>query len=66
MPEVTQSVPTATLTGWNLFRSPFGDGDHEADVEALREHAQQLVADRLLLPEDARASVRRATAPLRG
>ena len=98
LPEV--GVPTATLTGWNLFRAPFSDGDlcdlsgmylplpwspaqaeltddprpsllelygdSEGYVDALREHAQQLVADRLLLPEDARASVRRAGAPSSG
>lgn len=98
LPEV--GVPTATLTGWNLFRAPFSDGDlcdlsgmylplpwspaqaeltddprpsllelygdFEGYVDALREHAQQLVTDRLLLPEDARDSVERAGAPSGG
>lgn len=93
LPEV--GVPAATLTGWNLRRAPYTEGDlcslngmylplpwspRQAEltgdprpslielygdfgdyIKALHEHAQQLVADRLLLPEDARAAVREAS-----
>lgn len=88
-------VPTATLTGWNLRRAPFTEGDlcglsgmwlplavteasaAEGDsrptledlygsrrgyVDAVRRYTRDLVAERLLLPADARAAVREAEA----
>jgi len=88
------SVPLATYTGWNLYQTPFPDGElcdrdgsyfplavtraeretkkdprlsleerygsHAAYVQRVNEAVQQLVAQRMLLPEDAKRLAERA------